>query len=166
LEVIMLALLQLVLALPMGPALPSACSVLSKGEAQAYVGERIARMLPEEPEPDPETGSIHTTCTYMGEGRALVISIDEFKTPEAARKKMTAEYLKAQDTRDDDDGPPKIEPESALGDQAFYGQSAHAAMILMVKGARAYGAVLGGTPPKPADRAALRKLVMALAAKV
>jgi hypothetical protein len=36
----------------------------------------------------------------------------------------------------------------------------------MVKGAHAYGAVLGGTPPKPADRAALRKLVTALAGKV
>ena len=162
----MLAFLPLAFALHGAPALPSACAVLSKAEAQAYVGEPIARVVPEEPEPDEETGSIHTTCTFMGESRALVISIDEFTTADAARKKMTAEYLKAQDTGDDDDGPQKIEPESGLGDRAYYGQSPHAAMILMVKGARAYGAVLGGAPPKPADRAALRKLVTMLAGKV
>ena len=53
-----------------------------------------------------------------------------------------------------------------MGDRAYYGQSANAAMILMVKGARAYGAVLGGTRPKAADRAALRKLVTTLARKM
>jgi hypothetical protein len=79
---------------------------------------------------------------------------------------MTAEYLKAQDTDDEGGSPPTIEPESGLGDRAFYGQSEHAAMILMVKGPHAYGAVLGGTPPKPTDRAALRKLVTQLAGKV
>jgi hypothetical protein len=78
---------------------------------------------------------------------------------------MTAEYLKAQDTDDDEGPPPTIEPERGLGDRAYYGQSPHAAMILMVKGARAYGAVLGGTAPKPTDRTALRKLVLAIAGK-
>jgi hypothetical protein len=162
----MLAFLPLAFALHGVPTLPAACTVLSKAEAQVYVGEPIARVMPEEPALDAETGSIHTTCTFMGEGRALVISIDEFKSADAARKKMTAAYLKAQDTSDDDDGPQKIEPESGLGDQAYYGQSPHAAMILMVKGVRAYGAVLGGAPPRPADRAALRKLVTVLAGKV
>lgn len=162
----MLAFLPLAFALHGAPALPSACAVLSKAEAQVYVGEPIARVMSEEPAPDAETGSIHTTCSFMGESRALVISIDEFKSADAARRTMTAEYLKAQDTGDDDDGPQKIEPESGLGDQAFYGQSPHAAMLLMVKDARAYGAVLGGAPPAPADRATLRKLVTSLAGRV
>ena len=148
------------------PTLPSACSVLTKAEAQAYLGAPISRVIPEEPEPDAEIGSIHTTCTFLGTGRALVISIDEFKSGDAAQKKMTAEYLKGQDTDDDGGSAPTIEPETGLGDRAFYGQSGHAAMILMLKGAHAYGAILGGTPPKPADHAALRKLVTALAAKV
>ena len=148
------------------PTLPSACSVMTKAEAQAYLGSPVSRVMPEEPEPDAETGSIHTTCTFLGTGRALVISIDEFKSADAAQKKMTAEYLKSQDSDDEGAPPPTIEPESGLGDRAYYGYSDHAALILMVKGAHAYGAVLGGTPPKPADRAALRKLVTALAGKV
>jgi hypothetical protein len=139
---------------------------MTKAEAQAYLGAPISRVMPEEPTSDEETGSIHTTCTFLGTGRALVISIDEFKSADAAQKKMTAEHLKAQDTDDEGGPPPAVEPESGLGDRAYYGQSEHAAMILMVKGAHAYGAILGGTPPKPADRAALRKLVTALAGKV
>ena len=50
-------------------------------------------------------------------------------------------------------------------DDGGYGHSERAAIILMVKGAHAYGAVIGGARPKPGDRAALRKLVTALAAK-
>jgi hypothetical protein len=161
----MIALLPFALALLGAPALPSACSVMSRAEAQGYVGEPISQVIPEEPAPDEETGSLHTTCTYMGKARALVISIDEFKSADEAQKKMTAEYLKAQDTDDDEAPPPSIEPESGLGDRAYYGQSPHAAMILMVRGARAYGAVLGGTAPKATDRAALRKLVLAIAGK-
>lgn len=161
----MVAMLPFALALLGAPALPSACSVMSRAEAQGYVGEPISQVVPEAPAPDGETGSIHTTCTYMGKTRALVISIDEFTSADAARKKMTAEYLKAQDTDDDEGPPPTVEPESGLGDRAYYGQSPHAAMILMVKGARAYGAVLGGTAPKATDRTALRKLVLAIAGK-
>jgi len=161
----MVATLPFVLALLGAPALPSACSVMSRAEAQGYVGEPISQVVPEAPAPDGETGSIHTTCTYMGKTRALVISIDEFTSAAAAQEKMTAEYLKAQDTDDDEGPPPTIEAESGLGDRAYYGQSPHAAMILMVKGARAYGAVLGGTAPKATDRMALRKLVLAIAGK-
>jgi len=161
----MVAMLSFALALLGTPVLPSACSVMSRAEAQGYVGEAISQVIPEEPAPDEATGSIHTTCTYMGKARALVISIDEFKSADAAQKKMTAEYLKAQDTDDDEAPPPTIEPENGLGDRAYYGQSPHAAMILMVKGARAYGAVLGGTVPKATDRTALRKLVLAIAGK-
>ena len=58
-----------------------------------------------------------------------------------------------------------VEPESGLGDQGFYGHSEHAAMMVMVKGTRAYAAVFGGPPPKPTDRATLHKLVTMLAAK-
>ena len=145
--------------------IPPACATRTKAEAQAFVGQPIERMIPEDPEPDRETGSIHTTCTYMGKTLALVISIDEFPSAAAAAKKMTAEYLASQDTGDDEGPPPKIEPESGLGDAGYYGRSAHAAMILMVKGPLAYGAILGGNGIGPEDRAKLRQIVTAIAAK-
>jgi hypothetical protein len=159
------ALLPLALALRGAPVLPSACSVMTKTEAQAYLGSAVSRVIPEEPKPDEETGALHTTCTFMGAGRVLMISLAEFKSADAAQKKMTAEYLKAQGPGEEDEPPPTVEPESGLGDLAYYGQSAHSAMIIMLKGAHAYSAILGGTPPKPGDRAALRKLVTTLAGK-
>jgi hypothetical protein len=161
----MLPALPLALALLGAPPLPSACSVLTKAEAQTYLGQPVVRAVPEAPAPDPEAGSIHTSCTFMGQGRALVISIDEFPTAAAAQQKMTAEHLKSQGD-EDEEAPAKIEPESGLGDRAFFGQSAHAAMVLMLKGTHAYGAILGGSAPAPTDRAALRKLVLAVAGRV
>ena len=149
----MVAMLPFALALLGAPALPSACSVMSRAEAQGYVGEPISQVVPEAPAPDEETGSIHTTCTYIGKARALVISIDEFKSADAAQRKMTAEYLKAQDTDDDEGPPPTIEPESGLGDRAYYGQSPHAAMILMVKGAVIlFAAVMDSTRTRVLNR--------------
>ena len=110
---------------------------------------------------------MHTTCTFMGKTKALVISLTEFKSAAAAAKKVTAEYLAKQDNGDDDGPPAKIEPEGGLGDKAFYRRSAHAAMVLMLKGTRTYGAVLGGGLPAGADpRASLRKIVVGVAAKV
>ena len=148
------------------PTLPSACSIMTKAEAQAYLGSAVSRVIPEEPEPDEETGALHTTCTFMGAGRVLMISLAEFKSADAAQKKMTAEYLKAQGPGEEDGPPPTVEMESGLGDRAYYGQSARSAMIIMLKGAHAYSAILGGAPPKSADRAALRKLITTLAGKV
>lgn len=148
------------------PTLPSACSIMTKAEAQAYLGSAVSRVVPEEPEPDEETGALHTTCTFMGAGRVLMISLAEFKSADAAQKKMTAEYLKAQGPGAEDGPPPTVEMESGLGDRAYYGQSARSAMIIMLKGAHAYSAILGGAPPKSADRAALRKLITTLAGKV
>jgi hypothetical protein len=162
----MFALLPLALAVLGAPTLPSACNVFSKAEAQAYVGVTISRVIGEEPEPDEDTGGIHTTCTYLAGKQALVISIEEFPSAPAARKKVTAEYLKSHNSDDEDAPAPTVEPEPGLGDQGYYGQTEHAAMMVMLKGARAYGVILGGAAPKPADRATLRKLVTALAGKI
>lgn len=159
------ALVPLALALLGAPVLPSACSVMTKAEAQAYLGSAVSRVIPEEPEPDEESGALLTTCTFMGAGRVLMISLAEFKSADAAQKKMTAEYLKAMGPHEEDEPPANVEPESGLGDRAYYGHSARSAMIIMLKGVHAYSAILGGTPPKPDDRAALRKLVTALAGK-
>ena len=158
-------LLPLTLALLGAPTLPSACTLMTKAEAQAYLTGPIAQVVPEEPAPDEDTGSVHTSCTFMARGLALVIAVDEFPSANAARKTMTAEYLKSQKGGDEDAPPPTVEPESGLGDQAFYGHSEHAAMMVMVKGAHAYAAVFGGAPPRPTDRATLRKLVTMLAGK-
>lgn len=160
------ALLQLALALLGAPTLPSACTVLSKAEAEAYLGTPISRVIPDEPAPDEDTGSIHTSCTFLAGSRALVIAIDEFPSAAAARKGMTADYMKSRDVGGEGAPKPTVEPEGDLGDQAFYGYSNHAAMMTMVKGVRAYAAVFGGAPPRSGDRAALRKLVTAMAGKV
>ena len=145
---------------------PPACGTMTKAEAQAFLGQPVERVIPEAPEPDEETGSVHTTCTFMGKTRALIISIDEFPSAAAATKKMNAEYLASRDMGDDDGPPPKVEPEQGLGDAGYYAQSQHGAMILMLKGARAYGAVLGGAvTPGPGDRAMLRNVVAGVAAK-
>ena len=155
----------LILALLGAHTLPSACTLMTKTEAQAHLAGPIVRVVPEEPAPDEDTGSIHTSCTFMGRGVALVIAVDEFPSAAAAKKTMTAEYMKAHNGGDEDAPPLMVEPESGLGDQGFYGHSEHAAMMVMVKGTRAYAAVFGGPPPKPTDRATLHKLVTMLAAK-
>lgn len=162
----MLPVFPIALALFGAPPLPSACSVMTKAEAQVYLGQPVLQAVPEAPEPDEDTGSIHTSCTFSGRGRALVISIDEFPSAEAALKTMTAEYLKSQNAGEDGGPPPKIEPEAGLGDRGYYSQASYAAAVMMVKGARAYAAALGGTPPAPGDRAALRKIVLAVAGKM
>ena len=157
--------LPLIFALLGAPTLPSACTLMTKTEAQAHLAGPIVRVVPEEPAPDEDTGSIHTSCTFMTRGLALVSAIDEFPSAAAARKTMTAEYMKSRNAGDEDAPPPIVEPESGLGDQAFYSHSDRAAMMAMVKGTRAYAAVFGGAAPRPTDRATLRKLVTVLAGK-
>ena len=85
----------------------------------------------------------------MGAGRVLMISLTEFKSADAAQKKMTAEYLKAQGPPRGGRPPATVEPRrGGLGDRAYYGHSVRSAMIVVLKGAHAYSAILGGTPPQ------------------
>ena len=117
------------------------CSLVSKGEATALLGQPVTQMTPGKPEKDDDTGGMLTHCSYRAGTLALVVSVVEFSSPAEARRNTTKEMAAGRL-----EGDAKVIDESSLGDRAYWAVStkAAAAGYTVLKGTRVLGIMLGG----------------------
>jgi hypothetical protein len=117
------------------------CTLVTKAEAATVTGKVPTRDLPYGPEADPETKA----------------SVETFSTPAAALATMTPKrLLELMDPE------AKVEPESGLGDRAFWAHSDTSARMVVIRGATAVSFVIGGVDLTKAGgkRAATRALAV------
>jgi hypothetical protein len=136
------------------------CSLVSRAEMAAAIGEPIASMRLSGPDLHTESGSQRWTCTYGLANGILAVIVAEFSSTSEARKFVTLENLKLKEL--------DVQiTEEGMGDRAFLFTDEGTQVFSVLKGAR-YLAMTAGGQKLPPDRvtASLRKIATMLLPKL
>lgn len=139
------------------------CSLVSRSEIAAAIGDTISATTPDGPDLHKESGSQTWTCTYTTKKGVLAVSVAEFSSTGAARNYVTLENLRKELT----DLQIQISEEKGIGDRAFLLTDEEGLAFTVLKGTK-YLAVTRGGDNIPPDRlkASLRKIAEMLVPKL
>lgn len=150
----MLTAIGSLLLLLLAPPPPGPCDLLSKTEASTLIGSPVTAVDHVGPQPDEDTGGTLEYCVYRTATAGVIVSTISFPTAVAAKSAVNQEFLLAQMEAED----AKVEAESGMGDQAWWGYSTKGAQYVVIKGAIVLSVHLGGQAIKDpaAHKTALR----------
>lgn len=133
---------------------PGPCDLLSKADASTLIGSPVTAVDHVGPQPDEDTGGTLEYCVYRTATAGVIVSEISFPTAAAAKSAINQEFLLGQMESED----AKVEPESGMGDQAWWGVSTKGVEYVVIKGAIVLSVHLGGEAIKdPAShKAAVR----------
>jgi hypothetical protein len=139
-----------------------ACSLITQAEAEAVLGQTVTSITPGIDDSN-TFGEMLYFCTFLGQGLAVVISVADMGTPEAARQALNDELASAQA----DSEVSSVTQVSGLGDQAFWSVAAHAVEYAVATDKHVFGLLLGGNIGDPAEfQAALLSLAESVAGRL
>jgi len=141
-----------------------ACSLLSRNDAAAILGQPVAQVTPAGPQRDEDSGGQLSYCTYRAAASSVVVSVVEFASGAEARKQLTKNLVKER--MDEDDA--KVSEEAGLGEKSFYGVSAKGAMYVFLKKNKVVGVGAGGAKlnKAAASKESLRGAASSVASKI
>jgi hypothetical protein len=139
------------------------CSLVSRSEIAAAIGEAISSTTLDGPDLHKESGSQTWTCTYTTTKGVLAVSVAEFSSTGAARAYVTLENLR----KELKDLQIQIAEEKGIGDRAFLLIDEESLAFTVLKGAR-YLAVTRAGDNLASDRlkASIRKIAGMLVPKL
>ena len=139
------------------------CSLVSRSEMAAAIGEAISSVKLDGPDDDQASGSQTWTCTYGLAKGVLAVSVAEFASTSAARNFVTLENLQ----KELKDVQIQVTEESGIGDRAFLLTDEEGITFTVLKGARYYAVTAGGHKfPPDRLKASLRKIANVLLPKL
>jgi hypothetical protein len=142
-----------------GPA-ADACSLATKAEVEAVIGQPVTRISPLE-KPNYVLGGTTKYCIYSASGVAVVISLT-LTTPGQLNKDSIQQLLdKAKGAHPD----ATQAKENGIGDQAYFSSNPNGAGYLVIKGNRVLEVAVGG-PGAGMLHESLKKLVKAVVSRV
>jgi len=141
------------------PPLGDVCALISSDEAAAVLGASPLATSPGEEPDDIGGGTLHF-CTYLGSGAALVLSVAETASADAARQSAEAGVARMQA----EDLAATTASEPGLGDGATWVVTPNAAGYTVITGNRVFSVSLGGQAI--GDPASHRAALLALALKL
>jgi hypothetical protein len=124
------------------PSVPSSdpCAIVTPVEVSALLGATATTSASEGPVPNEDLGAQQSVCIYQTAQLTLAVMVLEFRTPEAARSRLTKDMVSAQL----EDETATIESESGLGDLAYWGSTDHMVAYLVLHGTQVLAVILGG----------------------
>ena len=139
------------------------CSLISRSEIGAAIGQPISSVNLDGPDQDTDTSSQTWTCTYDLTDGTLVVSVAEFASTSAAKKYITLENL----LRELKEAEVQVIEDKGIGDRTFVLVDEESLGVAVLKGARYY-ALTADKDILPADRlkASLRKIAVMLLPKL
>lgn len=139
------------------------CSLISRSEIGAAIGQPISSENPAGPALDEATGSRTWTCTYgLGSG-SLVVSVAEFPSNGAAKKYITLENLR----KELKEAGFQVTEEKGIGDRTFELIDEDILSLSVLKGTRYYAVTTDrSTHPPDRLRVSLRKIATMLLPKL
>ena len=136
------------------------CTLATDAQVEVVLGQPITSRTPGA-EPDSVSGGTLYFCSYVGSGRAVVISWVDTGSPEAAEVALQEELAQMQA----DDPSATVTSQSGIADQAFWTVTTDAAGYVVVEGGNVIGVILGGDIGDPAGhKDALKTLAELIAA--
>jgi len=135
------------------------CSLASSADVAPVLGSTPIAATPGS-DPDNSTGVTIYFCTYLGQGVAVVISVADTASAQAATEMMQNQITQMQS----DNPGTTITQETGLGDTLFWTVAEKAASYNVQVGTRVFSIALGGTIGDPAShKAALLDLTRKVA---
>ena len=121
-------------------ALLDICSLATTPEVETVLGQSVTSITPGT---DSENipGATINFCTYLGKGLAVVVSSVDAGSAQAAGAMMQTELANMKA----DDASVTSKVETGLGDQAYWSVAEHAVSYTVVKGARVFSVLIGGS---------------------
>jgi hypothetical protein len=136
------------------------CPMIPPSEAEAVLGQPVTSINPGMDQDGISGGTLYF-CTYLGTGMAVVLSLEDVSSTDAAKQLMGQQLVKMLA----DDASTTSTMEGGLGDQSYWSTSEHAAQFTVVKGNYIFSVLLGGNIGDPAaHKAALLILAEFVAA--
>jgi hypothetical protein len=138
------------------------CSLISTTEAETAPGQPVTSITPGTDE-DSITGETLDFCTYLGQDRAVVISMVDTGSLDLVGPMIDQELA----NMDDGDEVPTVLQVLGLGDQAYWSTTSHAGEYIVQTGTVVFAVALGGNVGNPADyKDALRTLAELVAGRL
>jgi hypothetical protein len=130
------------------------CSLVTTFDVENVLGQTVTSITPGS-EMDDSTGSTINFCTYVGSGKAVVIS-----STEVDNSSVGGDVQRAQlQTMQDDEPNTKINEELGVGVKAYWDVSEHAGEYVVLTEEHVFSVGLGGNIGNPLDsKAALLTL--------
>lgn len=116
------------------------CSLLSKNDAAAVLGQPVVQVTPAGPQRDADSGGLLSYCTYQGASSAVVVSVVEFTSEVEARKQVTSNLVQQRMDAEAD----QVSKERGPGEKAYYGFSAKGSMFVFLKKKKVIGVGVAG----------------------
>ena len=137
------------------------CSLVTAYDVENVLGQTVTSITPGA-EPDDPSGSTLNYCTYVGSGRAVVIS-----SVEVENSSIGGDVLRSQlQTIKDEEPDTQTHEELGVGVQAFWSVSEHAGEYTVLTEGHVFSVALGGDIGNPVDyKAALLTLAQIVAEK-
>jgi hypothetical protein len=136
------------------PSVEDVCSLVTTFDVENVLGQTVTSITPGS-EMDDSTGSTINFCTYVGSGKAVVIS-----STEVDNSSIGGDALRSQlQTMQDDEPDTKINEELGVGVKAYWAVSEHAGEYVVLTEEHVFSVGLGGNIGNPLDsKAALLTL--------
>jgi hypothetical protein len=139
-----------------------ACSLATKPEVETVLGQPVIAVKPGSDATSIPGGTSYF-CTYLGGGLALIVSVVDLGSPDAAGK----ELIKLVDNMKTSNPSATIAAESGLGDKSYWTATANGCGFNVLKGSKVYSVTIGGTIGDPAShKPVLRTLTQSVGAKL
>lgn len=122
------------------------CSLVATADVEAVLGQTVTSVTPGS-EPDPTSGATLYSCTYLGNGLALIVSSADLGTAKAASDMMQAQF----DTMKSYQPDTVLTEESGVGDKIFWTERENAVAYNVLKGSHLIGVAIGGSIGDPAS---------------
>jgi hypothetical protein len=137
------------------------CSLISTTEAETALGQTVTSITPGTDE-DSLTGETLDFCTYLGQDRAVVLSVVDTGSLDLVGPIIDQEVANMGDGEE----VPTVLQVLGLGDQAFWATTSHAGEFIVQTGTVVFAVALGGNVGNPADyQDALRTLAELVAGR-
>lgn len=135
------------------------CSLVTAYDVENVLGQTVTSITPGA-EPDETSDSTINYCTYLGSGRAVVIS-----SVEVENSSIGGDILRSQLQSNKDDEPDALTSEElGVGVQAYWSISEHAGGYTVLTEEHVFSVALGGKIGNPVDhKAALLTLAQIVA---
>jgi hypothetical protein len=138
------------------------CSLITQAEAEAVLGQTVININPGV-DTNNAFGQDVNYCTFLGQGLAIVLSVADLGSPEAAKQALNLDLANAQS----DSTVSSATQVSGVGDQAHLTIAEHAVAYTVATGRHVFQLVLGGNIGDPAEhQAALLSLAESVAGRL
>ena len=121
------------------------CSLVTTADVEAVLGQSVISVTPGS-EPDAASGATLYSCTYLGNGIALIISSADIGSAQTASDMMDTQFETMKSYQPDT----ILVEESGVGDKIFWTVRENAVAYNVLKGSHLIGVAIGGSIGDPA----------------